>query len=101
VIAGLPSVHTVAPEITRRERAEGTGVLPVPAKIDRAETRTIPGPAGEIPIRMVVPDDVSGVYLHVHGGGWTFGAADQQGLLLDVIASEVDVASCSGCTTSG
>jgi len=39
------------------------------------ETRTIPGPAGEIPIRVLRPDRVDGVYLHFHGGGMTIGSA--------------------------
>jgi acetyl esterase/lipase len=32
------------------------------------------------------------VYLHLHGGGWTLGAADQQDALLDFIAQELGVA---------
>ncbi|MGH4031055.1 alpha/beta hydrolase [Actinomycetota bacterium Odt1-20B] len=28
--------------------------------------------------RVFVPDRVDGVYLHIHGGGWTFGSADGQ-----------------------
>jgi acetyl esterase/lipase len=37
----------------------------------------IPGPAGEIRLRVLVPESVRGVYLHLHGGGWTLGAAKQ------------------------
>jgi acetyl esterase/lipase len=39
------------------------------------ETRTIEGPAGPIPIRIMVPERVDGVYLHFHGGGMTIGSA--------------------------
>ena len=92
VTATMPPVHTVAPAVTRRQRAEGTSVLPAPAKLDHAIDRTLPGPAGEVAIRMIVPDEVRGVYLHIHGGGWTLGAADQQDALLDFLATQLDVA---------
>ena len=92
VMATLPSITAVEPAETRRQRAEGNAVLPVPEKVDKAIDRTIPGPAGEIPLRMIVPDDVRGVYLHLHGGGWTLGAADQQDALLDFFATELGVA---------
>ena len=37
--------------------------------------REIPGPAGTIPIRVMTPEVVNGVYLHYHGGGMTMGSA--------------------------
>jgi acetyl esterase/lipase len=92
VIATMPPVHTVAPAVTRRQRAEGTSVLPAPVRLDHAVDRTIAGPAGEVAIRMVVPDEVRGVYLHIHGGGWTLGGADQQDALLDFLATRLGVA---------
>jgi acetyl esterase len=92
VLATMPPVHTVEPTVSRRQRAEGNSMIPVPEKLDHAIDRTIPGPAGEIPVRMIVPDDAGGVYLHIHGGGWTLGAADQQDALLDFIARELGVA---------
>jgi acetyl esterase/lipase len=94
VIATLPAVHTVDPAVTRRQRAEGTSVLPAPVRLDHAVDRTVPGPpgAGEVPVRMIVPDEVGGVYLHIHGGGWTLGAADQQDALLDLLATRLGVA---------
>jgi acetyl esterase/lipase len=42
---------------------------------DFPEVRTIEGPAGEIPIRVLIPEHVDGVYLHLHGGGMTLGSA--------------------------
>jgi acetyl esterase/lipase len=43
-------------------------VLPV-------ETRTVPGPAGDIPVRVARPDTVDAVYLDIHGGAWIIGSA--------------------------
>ena len=37
--------------------------------------RTVPGPAGELPVRIFVPegDGPFAVLLYIHGGGWVFG----------------------------
>jgi acetyl esterase/lipase len=43
-------------------------VLPV-------EERTIPGPAGDIPVRISRPDQIDAVYLDIHGGAWIIGNA--------------------------
>jgi len=50
--------------------------LPASPKSPRARTMTIDGPAGPIALRIFVPDQVRGVYLHVHGGGWIVGSND-------------------------
>ncbi len=43
----------------------------------RAEERTIPGPAGTLPVRIFRPRSgaVRGAMLHIHGGGWVVGRA--------------------------
>lgn len=50
-------------------------MAPVPAS-DRAEAMTIPGPAGDVPVRVFRPEGKArGLYLHLHGGGWILGDA--------------------------
>jgi acetyl esterase/lipase len=44
-------------------------VLPV-------EERTVPGPAGPIPIRISRPEQVDAVYVDIHGGAWIIGSAE-------------------------
>ena len=34
---------------------------------------TIPGPAGDIPVRLFVPYEPKAMFLHIHGGGWILG----------------------------
>ncbi|HEX6417677.1 MAG TPA: alpha/beta hydrolase [Acidimicrobiales bacterium] len=92
VLAAAPPVHTVDPVVTRRERAEGRGVFPAPVRLDVARTVHVPGPAGDIPVRVLAPDRVAGVYLHLHGGGWVLGAADQQDPWLWQLATGAGVA---------
>jgi len=59
----------------RRAREEGRSVFGPLTVSALAEDRSIPGPAGPMRVRVFVPEDVTGVYLHIHGGGWTLGGA--------------------------
>ena len=57
-----------------REAMEPGGLFGFEA-LDFPEQRTIAGPAGDIPIRVMTPERVRGVYLHFHGGAMTVGSA--------------------------
>ncbi len=92
LLAQGPSVHTVDIEVTRRQRESGSSWTGPIVRSDRAVTRSIPSPAGPVSLRVVVPDRVDGVYLHMHGGGWALGAADQQDVLLTTLADAVHAA---------
>lgn len=61
-------------------------------KLEIAQEREIPGPAGKIPIRVFVPSEVNGIYLHLHGGGWMSGAQDLEDPHLWSRAQEASVA---------
>ena len=92
LLATLPPISRSTPEQVRRARREGKGAFPAPVFSDLAEDRTIPGPDGPITLRVVVADRVDGVFLHLHGGGWTLGAADMQDPFLEAMAREAGVA---------
>lgn len=86
-LASLPDPWSFPAAVVREKRAQGLGPFPLAPKSPRAETFAIKGPAGDIPLRMIAPrGEPRGVYLHLHGGGWTFGAADQQDPQLERIA---------------
>lgn len=57
-----------------------------------ARTRTIPGPAGELPMRVFVPERVRGVYLDIHGGGFVIGSAAANDAANERIAGDCEVA---------
>ena len=63
----------------------------MPVRLDEAVDRTIRGRAGDIPIRMFTPETVRGVFLHLHGGGWTLGSAAHQDPLLAALAHSAGV----------
>jgi acetyl esterase/lipase len=69
-------------------------VFPPPEKVAEAQVRSIPSrDAGrDIELRVFVPPTVHGAYLHIHGGGWVLGAADQQDVALWKLARHANVA---------
>ena len=89
LLASIPSVHTVPPEQTRRERREGKGLFPAPVFLPGATTLEIEGPAGAIQLRVIKPEgEPTGSFLHIHGGGWTLGENDMQDPRLARLAAD-------------
>jgi acetyl esterase/lipase len=71
---------------------KGRGLFGVHARSELGEDRVIPGPGGDLGIRVVVADRVGGVYLHFHGGGWIMGSAGQNDERLEGVARRAGVA---------
>jgi acetyl esterase len=96
LMTGLPDWWNVSAETAREARRQGRGPFPAPALSPRARTITIPGRDGnEIALRIIAPDQARGVYLHIHGGGWVLGSADQQDPMLERIADNTGLATVS------
>lgn len=83
MLATQPSVHTLPAELVRTARRAGKGIFPPPVFLDDATWVDANG----VRLRVVRPPGAArGVYLHIHGGGWTLGAADMQDLHLRDLA---------------
>jgi acetyl esterase/lipase len=92
-LASLPAPHELDdPPASRAARARGEGPFPAPVTLAEGEDRMIPGRAGGVPLRVFTPPVVRGVYLHIHGGGWTLGTAGGQDILLWRLARAAEVA---------
>lgn len=79
LLATQRPVHEVPVQVTRRARREGRGIFPPPVYLPRARDLVIPGRGGDLGLRVIPPEGpTTGVYLHIHGGGWTLGAGDMQ-----------------------
>lgn len=74
-----PDQWSFPPQMIRDARKKGAGVFPMEALSPSAQEIHIPGPGGDVPLRVFRPNGAAkGVYLHIHGGGWVFGSADMQ-----------------------
>ncbi|HLZ71922.1 MAG TPA: alpha/beta hydrolase [Dehalococcoidia bacterium] len=89
-LAAVPGWYE--PESAPALRALSEGLLRAPAVSPMAEARRLPGPHGEMPVRVFVPDTVRGVYLDIHGGGWVIGTAEGGDLINERIARACEVA---------
>jgi len=75
-MSALPPIYTFKPQDIRVARAAGNSIWGPIRHVAEARDRMIAGPAGEIRLRVFVPDKVQAVYLHMHGGGFMLGQAD-------------------------
>ena len=59
---------------------------------EMAIDREIAGPVGPLRLRTFTPDQVDGVFLHIHGGGFTAGAPEMTDVLHEIISKELNLA---------
>lgn len=89
MLAELPPVHTVPVEDTRKARAEGRGPFRLGGPMEGSDWVGIDGAVPGARVRISRPDrPPRGVYLHIHGGGWTLGSPEQYDLYNQHIATE-------------
>ena len=73
---GGPKTSELSPEEARASYRM-LGAAEVAEEVERVDDRRIPGPAGDIPIRVYTPASAvgadHGVLVWFHGGGWTIG----------------------------
>jgi acetyl esterase len=87
LIDTLPPIETEPVELTRARSYEEGGIFPPPEFVDEARWVDVPSRGGSLRARVFSPEgEAAGVYIHLHGGGWTIGAADQQDVPLQYLA---------------
>jgi acetyl esterase len=93
LLATIPGVETVPPGVTRRARYEGRSIFPAPVFLDEARWVDVPSRGGGLRVRVIAPPEgeAKGVYLHIHGGGWTIGAPDLHDADLSRLARETSL----------
>src|SRR5262245_34293836 len=71
-----PPMETLPIQEVRQQVA--SFAWPSPVQLKAIENIRIPGPNGEIPIRLYIPDGEGPfpVFIYFHGGGWVFGTLD-------------------------
>jgi acetyl esterase len=91
-LSSLPDPWLYPTALVRERRRQGLGPFPDLPHSPRAETLTVEGRGGPIPVRVIAPETPRGVYYHIHGGGWCLGAADEQDPWLERIAESCGLA---------
>ncbi|MGF1659153.1 MAG: alpha/beta hydrolase fold domain-containing protein [Rubrimonas sp.] len=67
----MPQAHQIPPEVTRAARAAGKGIFPLGGPLEGSRW------IEDGRLRLSPPEGAPrGVYLHLHGGGWTFGSPE-------------------------
>lgn len=74
-LGAVPDRWVFPMAMLRKLRLDGKGPFPLAPESPLAEVVEIDGPHGPIPLRILTPLEPKGVYLHIHGGGWTLGSA--------------------------
>ncbi len=93
MIADAPEWWDTGARAARDGRARGDGPFPAPIYSPNARNIEITGKGGhKIPLRIIAPEKPTGVYLHIHGGGWVLGSFDQQDPLLERIVKNTGMA---------
>lgn len=92
-LSALPDSWSVPAHLIRKARAEGHGPFPLEPKLDHAHWEEHDG----VRLRILEPQtrETRGIYLHIHGGGWTFGQADFQDPMLSRITETTGLAAVS------
>lgn len=76
--AGLPPTEELTVPAARASTAGFLELQGEPAALASVDARTLPGPAGAIPVRVYTPagDGPLPVVVYLHGGGWVIGDLD-------------------------
>ncbi len=77
-------------EVRRRYAAATDIYAPTVIAVKSSEDRTIPGPSGDISIRIYTPEDVAGplpVLMFFHGGGWVVGDLDSHDAVCRILCN--------------
>jgi acetyl esterase/lipase len=91
---GAPGLHELPmPVAELRQAANGllAAYAGTPAEVARVENRRVPGPAGELPVRVYTPEGRAPfpVLVYFHGGGWVIGDLETHDNVCRTLARDV------------
>jgi acetyl esterase len=93
---GHRDLDTLTPAVAREEIRRNARIFAgSPIEMDAVVTRTIPGPAGPIPVRLYKPHETvppRPLIVYYHGGGWVVGGLDTHDATCRHLADETNAA---------
>jgi acetyl esterase len=91
--AKQPAFHSQSPTDARNAMRAMLNVLGPGPEVAKVENRKIPGPAGELPVRIYSPSGKpNGILVYFHGGGWVVGDLDSHDYVCRALTND------AGCT---
>ena len=92
MVRAMPPLHTMTVAQLRAQEEQQVALNPGATRRDDAVERTVAGPAGQVPVRILPPPSSrpAAVYVHIHGGGWVGGRHDVRDQFLHDLASRLD-----------
>jgi acetyl esterase len=92
---GLKPVAALSPDAAREQMEAGVRARNLPeVPVGSVDNRTIPGPAGEIPVRVYRPDGADGrrgALVYFHGGGHVIGSLDTHDSVARAMCRNADI----------
>jgi acetyl esterase len=87
--SGMPALSAGSPDDARQVMTAFREMAGPPEDVASVEDRTVPGPAGDIPVRIYRPagDGLQPVLVFFHGGGWVIGNIDTHDVVCRMLAN--------------
>jgi acetyl esterase/lipase len=91
--SGGPNWWDIGAQAYRAAVASGRGPIPPAPKSERARMIQIEGKGGnKIPVRVIAPERATGIYMHMHGGGFVFGSSESGDPMLERVVQNTGMA---------
>jgi len=91
--SGMPALNEMSPS-EARQAATAFAELGGPGEeVANVENRTVPGPEGEVPVRIYTPAGGSAprpVLVYIHGGGWVIGDLETTDAICRAVANRAE-----------
>jgi acetyl esterase/lipase len=86
----LPAIDSLSAPDARTMMNAGRDERPPGPDLPRVEDRSVPGPAGDIPVRLYASSTATGlpIVVYFHGGGWVLGDLDGDDPACRTLAAE-------------
>ena len=81
-LSSIRPLYTLEPQVIRDARDTGLSVFGPIKHLEGVEDRVVSGSDEDVSLRVYIPENVRGVYLHIHGGGFVLNRADYYDELL-------------------
>ena len=91
-LSAIRPLYTYEPQVIRDARNAGFSVFGPIKRLDDVDDRVISGLDTDVALRVYIPEKVTGVYLHIHGGGFVLNRASYYDELLVNTGSACNVA---------